>query len=331
MTNAEVIDTPKSELARVIQKEGLTLEKAQAIIDTFAPLAADAASAIATAKAMTFSDDPNDEEVAQATEGRKALADVRRRTEKARVAIKDDYLKMSKAIDGSSNLIKSRIVDEENRLLQVEQYAIRKEEARLAKAIAYRREILIDLGTNPDEYKLDTMTDAAFDQLVTDRREIKAAREKAAAEAEEKRKADEARRAEEDARLKAENEKLRKEREAVEAQAKKDREAAEAKAREEKAKADKKLREEREAREAAEREAEQLRKAAEKKAADEAKAKRKAANAPDKDKIAAIAAAILAIPVPEFKSEDGRRVRGGIVAMIEQVATKIDRIAADMD
>ena len=331
MTAAEVIDTPKSELAGVVQKEGLTLEKAHAIIETFAPLAADAASAIAAAKAMTFSDDPTDEEVAQATEGRKALADVRKRTEKARVSIKDDYLRMTKAIDGSSNLIKSRIEPEETRLLEVEQHAIRKEEARLAEVLAKRREVLIGLGANPDEYKLDTMNDAAFDQLVADRREINAAREKAAREAEEKRKADEAKRAEEDARIRAENEKLRREREAVEAQANRDREAAEAKARTEKAKADAKLREEREAREAAEAEAEQLRKAAEKKAADEAKARRRAANAPDKDKIAAIAAALRAITVPDFRSDDGKRVRGGIVAMIEQLATKIDRIAADMD
>lgn len=311
---------PTNDLATIVRKEGLTVERAQSILDVFTPLVEEAAAAINAADACTFGDDPSDEDTARAAEHRKVLTKLRTRTETARKTLKEDSLRMGQAVDAAGRWIRSRIEPAEERVLAVEQTAIRREQERRRLILEGRRKSLMATGTNPDQYRLDEMTETDFASLLSDRKAIQESRERQEREQAEARKAEEARLAEERRKLEEENARLRKERE-----------AAEAKARKERAEAEAKLRAERQAREKAEADAEAARREQEKKAQAEARAKRKAANAPDREKFLAIAAAVRAIAVPEMKTEDGKRVRGQVVALLESAATKIDGIVSSME
>ena len=114
----------------------------------------------------------------------------------------------------------------------------------------------------------------------------------------------------------AEQEKARKEREAIEAKARKEREAAEAIARKE-----------REAREKLEAEALARKRADDAKAAADAKAKKSAALAPDKDKVASLSKTVRGIAMPDVKSPEARAVVQNIAVYFEKLAVFIEQQA----
>jgi colicin import membrane protein len=153
-------------------------------------------------------------------------------------------------------------------------------------------------------------------------------REAAAARlAEEKRRAEEA--------AAAERKRVLAEREAAEAKAKAEREklAAEnarrlAEEQKKAAAAAEVARKEREAREKAESEARAAREAEQKRLADEAEAKRRAAAAPDREKLAALAAAVRALEMPELATLAGVTLVAEIAAQREKFAFWIKKKGA---
>jgi len=124
----------------------------------------------------------------------------------------------------------------------------------------------------------------------------------------------------------AERARLAAERAEAEAKAKKEREAIEAKARAEKAAAEKKLREEREAREKLEREQRERVEAERKRKAAEAEAKRLAEQAPDAEKLEALADVVEGISLPTMATEAGVEY---LVRALRELVALVKNLRAD--
>lgn len=274
--------------------------------------------------------------------GRLELKNLRVAAEKKRKELKEDSLRMGKAIDGANNILLSLIVPIEKGLEDIEKQEERRIAAELARVTAERLESIAPyLDPLLPTPSVGSLTEDQFSAMLADAKILHEAKAAAAAKAEEHRiareKAEEEKRARviaENARLKEEVEKrdaeLKAERAATEkarleaeAKAKAEREALEEESRKEKlrlqalaeverqkaqAAADAAAQQqaaERAAREKAEAEAKALRDAEDKRVADAAAAKAKAAKAPDKEKLAAFAAAIRAVPFPSLSAVDG--------------------------
>jgi hypothetical protein len=276
-------------------------------------------------------------EMKLARETRLALREIRINAEKARKRLKEDSIKKGKAIDGIYNMLAYAVEPLEKHLLEQEQFVERMEAERIAKLKAEREEALTAIGVDVSFYNLGEMEDATFQQLLETHQIAFTARQEAARKAEaerierERQEAEERARREAEAaaereRLRAENEQLAREKAEAEAQAKAEREAAEAarlkaeakarqereaieaKARAEREAAEVKAAEERAAREKLEAEIRAKQEAEEKAKAEREAAARAAAAAPDRDKLDALAQAILALPVPELSTAAGEQI-----------------------
>lgn len=297
-------------------------------------------------------------EITEAKEARSArleIKGIRVAAEKTRKQLKEDSLRMGKAIDGANNILLALIVPIEQSLEDIEK-AEERRIAAIAEAVRQERAEKLDaIGHAYPGVHLEALTDAewqAYFQQAKDLYEIRQERERKAkeeAEAAAKKEAEEreAQRlenirlkeeaAKREAEMEAEREAARKQAEA----ARKEREAIEAKAKAEREKAEAAAKEA--ARKQAEAEAQaralkaaEERRIAEEKASIEAKAKadalaaKKAAAAPDKEKLIEFASKVRALVVPLAKSEDGRAVAAEINAKVESFARWIEAQAATL-
>lgn len=198
--------------------------------------------------------------------------------EKTRKELKEDSLRMGKAIDGANNILLAMIVPIEQRLEDIEKEDERKEEARIAALHAARADEIapyrVPEALPYTRQELGRMDDATWAATLQDAKDLHELREERARKAEADRIAKEKAEAEERERQRAEIERLRKEAAEREAKAKAEREAAEKAQRE----AAEKARKEREAieakakaeREAADRELARIKAEADKAAREEA-------------------------------------------------------------
>ena len=282
------------------------------------------------------------------------LKDIRVNAEKKRKALKEDSLRLGKAIDGVNNLLLAAIEPLERHLEEQEKFAERLIAEQRAKLQAERSQALAPyLAPGQIVPALDAMTEEQWSGYLSDAKLLHEAKIERERREEAERIAREQAEAAERERLRIENERLQREAAEREAAAKAEREAA-AKAQRE---AEEKARKEREAleaaakaeREAAERELARIkaeaeaaaakeraererleRELAEQKAAEEAKikaeaaARRKAAAAPDKAKLRNIASIVRAIYLPEVTTEEGAAVLAEITAKIESFAKWIE-------
>lgn len=282
------------------------------------------------------------------------LKDIRVNAEKKRKALKEDSLRLGKAIDGVNNLLLAAIEPLERHLEEQEKFAERLIAEQRAKLQADRSQALAPyLAAGQVVPALDVMTEEQWTGYLSDAKLLHEAKVERERREEAERIAREQAEAAERERLRIENERLQREAAEREAKAKAEREAA-AKAQRE---AEEKARKEREAleaaakaeREAAERELARIkaeaeaaaakeraererleRELAEQKAAEEAKikaeaaARRKAAAAPDKAKLRGVATSVRAIFVPETTTDEAAPVRAEIVAKIESFAKWIE-------
>lgn len=280
-------------------------------------------------------------EMKLARETRLALREIRINAEKKRRALKEDSLRKGKAIDGIYNMLAFAVEPLEKHLLEQEQYVERIEQERKAKLKAEREEKLAVFGVDVSLYQLGEMSEDTFLQLLETNQFAFAARQEAAKKAEaeriererieaEERAKREAEAAAERERLRAENERLAREKAEAEAKAKAEREAAEkarqeaeAKARQEREAAEAQARAEREARERVEAELRE-RQEAERRAKEEAERQaRAAAQAPDREKLAAFAEAVRDLPVPTLDSEAGKAITNLIREQVTKFAAWI--------
>lgn len=298
---------------------------------------------------------------------RLALRQVRVAAEKKRKELKEDALRMGKAIDGANNMLLAAIEPLERHCKEQEEFAERLAEEQRQKLITERREALQPfLQPGHPLPALDSMDEAQFTKFLDDMRMLHDAREREAKRIEAERVAREAAEAAEKERLRQEAEKLAREKAEAEEKAKaaeKAREEAELRLAEERAAAEAAAIKEREAaerahreaaekarkesealeakakaeREAAEREVQRLKDEAARKEreiaeqkAEQAKAAAKAAQAPDKQKLLAIAADVRKITLPAVKTQAANTVLANIQAKREAFAKWIEEQAAGL-
>lgn len=319
-----ITETPKFEL--IITSSGLEQDRQIEIREAFAPYAEKVSS---WAGKVASVDDPK-----VARETRLAMRRERIDLDKKHAEFKSKTLAWTRAVDGSKKVISDAYDSMEAQMEEIEKAEERRIAAEKAARKAERDAALRQYGVDVTWIQTGEMSDAQFLSLLHQSREAhekrladakaaeeaRIAREKKEAEerAEKARKEAEEREARrlENERLKAEAEKREKEmaaerarlaaeRAEAEAKAKKEREAIEAKARAEKAAAEKKLREEREAREKLEREQRERVEAERRRMAAEAEAKRLAEQAPDAEKLRAVACEIERIKFPAFSTAAG--------------------------
>ena len=319
------------EIKQAASQLGLSLDQAGNLFAPFAPLYAEAGKLLTASKPIT--------EPKAAREMRLKLVKARTAIAKAKDTAKADILRNGKAIDGFNNIARAMIEPEEERLDAIE----KADERRIAKEReelkSSRMQILAQFGVDGQFYSLEIMPAANWDALleqVKTAHAVKLAAEAAAKEAERlaaekaeaERVAKEKAEREERERMKAENARLKAERDAaesaakaerervakeaaeaaakakaerdaIEAKAKAEREEIERKAAQERALAESAAKAERAKREALEL-AERNRVAAEaKRQADEVKAAKKAAAAPDRVKLGVLADLIESSTEPE--------------------------------
>lgn len=352
----EIATLPTIETA--MSKVGLALADSTAIAERFAPHFVAFRGLAEQAQAV------GENEPKKARALRLELKAVRVESEKTRKALKEDSLRRGQAIDGLQKVLEHALVPVETAMEEIEKAEERREAARKAALAEERRAALLPY-TDPTHYNLGDMPEAQFVQLLAGAKAAKEAAEEAARKAEAERVAREKAEAEAKAkkeaedraereRLAAENARLAAEKAAAEAKAKAEREAAEKEAARIKAEADAKLESERkaaaeaaakakaeaDAREAAAREEARKAKeaadrlAAEKAAAEKAEAERKAAEeaaaraaaaAPDREKLAAFAAAVRALPVPTLTSPAGVALSGLLAEQVAKFAGWVEK------
>ena len=336
------------------QPEGLAPQTLSLISEGFAGFYAEADQWRIKAAALKVTSPEDKEAIKAAREARLALRSIRVNAEKTRKSMKEDSLRLGKAIDGAYNILDHAVRPVEAYLQEQEDIAERLEAERLNNLRDVRRTLLHE--ADPDHIPtvdLASYFDADFEKLVADVRDLRQLRIEREARAEQERIERERQEAEERERIRLENERLQ--REAIERQdqLKAEREAAEqaaakaraeadaelakvradaeAKAKAERAAAAAKLKAEADARAKLEAEAKALReeqqRQAEAKATQEreaAAAAKKAAAAPDKAKLLEFAATVRALTIPQMKTENGQVVRNDVATKAESFARWIE-------
>ena len=346
-----------SPLELVVVENGLSVESSGSMLSPFLEFLGQAESWKDKVATIRVTDVSQVREMALAKQTRLALKEIRVASDKQRKAMKDESLKRGRMIDGLHAVIEGTITPLENQLREQEEFAIRKETARKLALKTSREEMLRPYGADTSFYDLGAMPDQTFADLLEGTRQAYETKQAASRAAEEARIAAEKAERERLQKLAAENARLKAEKDAAEALAKKEREEAAAAQRTErekaeaariaehnrhqaeieaanrqrlaeKAEADRKAKEEREAREKAERELARVRESEAAKARQEAEAARKAAMAPDKEKLAKLARDIRAFQVPEMDSAAGVSAQVEILMLVDELAEKVERIAA---
>ena len=339
-------ETAPAELCAVVKREGVAEQQQAVLIGSFAPYHAQIAAARKTSETITNGADPLQRKMAR--ECRLELRRVRCAIETTRKDAKADALRYGKAVDGMANVLKFLCEPEEERLEEIEQAEVRKEQARIAALVESRTAALIEADANPAAYNLGAMDDATWDTVLAGAVKAKQDRIEAERKAEADRIERERKEAEERDRIKAENERLKAEaekreaeieaerkkeaaeRSKVEAALKAEREAAQRAAQDaadEAARVAKAAADERAKREAAEAKAK-----AEKAAAEKAEHERlaKLAAAPDKEKLLALAGDIERLQMPTLDTNEGKRVGNGIIIMRQKMVAWIKQEAGEL-
>lgn len=355
----EATRVESTNLVRMVEQSGLEVESASTLLAAFQPIFDQAEQLRVQANAINVTDATQVTEIKQARALRLQLKEARVKSEHVRKTLKEESLRKGKAIDGIANVIKFLIEPLEERLLQQEQFAERKEAERKAALKSSREELLRPFNVDTSFYQLGEMPEQTFAQLLDSTRLAHDARIEAARKAEAERiakqqaeKADRARIRAENDRLKKEAEareaaaieerrknekavaaaaaKARREREAIEAKAKAEREAAEASAAEERGRLEAVAAKERAAREKLEAQARAAKQAEERRVAAEAAARKRAELAPDKEKLVAFAASLRALAVPVVTSPAAVKLAEEIRGEVEHVAAWVAKSAGEL-
>lgn len=360
-TTLKNIATESSDLVIVGNQAGLAEDRSIELMSNFALYYAKAKDIAAGAKDIVVTDESQKELILKAKEARKAIRDVRLDVEETRKTLKEGALREGKAIDGIANVIKALIVPVEQHLEIQEKFAEVREMKRLQDRYEDRVARLSVYVADVSIYQLKDMADATFDRLLDGAKAAHEAQIQAEKQAEQDRIKRQEKltalhnrqmelapymqynvsyiltedttdleyqemkhalvRASKEAQT--EQEKIRKENEALRLQAEKDRKAV--------ADAEAKLKQEREE-QARKAQAEKVKADAEYQARVQAEAKvlaeaeeekRKALVAPDKEKLMELARAIIAIELPAVQSNEADAIIRATKSMIDKLTAYI--------
>jgi hypothetical protein len=312
--------------------EGLAPQTVSLITEGFGQFYQRADELRAKAASIVVTSPEDKDEIKAAREYRLALKNIRVAADKTRKAMKEDSLRLGRAIDGAYNMLEHAIKPLETYLEDQEKIAERLEAERLQ---ALRETRLAELReADPDHIPSGDVAaffESDFQKVLADVRDLRKLRIERQQREEQERIERERKEVEERERIRIENERLKAEAAAREAEIQAERERVA----KERAEAESKAKAEADARAKAEAEARALREANEKRereaneAAEKAERERKAAEkksaaAPDKAKLRGFAANVRALVVPEATTEDGKRVATEIAAKVEGFAEWIE-------
>lgn len=312
----EIVNPPTESqinaLVRTAAPFSLLPEVQAKIIDTLAPFVQQAGEIAREAEGVQVTDASQTDLIAQSRALRLRMGKVRVAADKARKSLKEEFLRPGQAIDAAGRHILSLIEPVETRLIDQEKIVERQEEQKRNLRRLERVELLTEYTPDIGAYDLAGMSDKAFADLIAGQKALAEQRKAQAEKAEAERRADQEAFA---AKAKAA--------EAEAAQLRKEAEEANAKAQVEREQVATALANANAARAKAEREAKAITDAADQKKRDEANAARRAARAPDKEKIDAVAGALLDIKLPSCTTPEGQKVMKWISESIAVFAVKI--------
>ena len=284
----------------------------------------------ATSIIVTSIDDRD--QIKAARDARLALKNIRVAADKTRKSMKEDSLRLGRAIDGAYNMLEHAIKPLETYLEDQEKIAERLEYERLQNLRETRLAALRE--ADPDHIPSGDVAayfDADFEKILSDVRDLCRLRIERQQREEQERIERERKEAEGRERIRQENEKLKAEAAAREAEMKAEREhmenerrEAQAKAQAEAAAREKVEAEARELRESNERREREAKAAVEKAKAERIAAEKKTARAPDKVKLRGFAQQVRLLVVPDASTDDGRKVAAEITTKVEGFAKWIE-------
>lgn len=325
--------TKNNQLATILEEQEVSSDSQKALIAAFGAPFTEAGEILANYQDIKVTSVDQIEDMQEAREKRLALRRVRIDVENKRKELKEDSLKTGRAIDAAARFVKTTIEPAEKYLETQERFKALKEEAERAERYAARVSAISKFD-DPDTYKLETMEESAFQQLLI-KLEKEAADQAEADRIEYERVAAEVKaESERQTAIYEENQKLlaekaeREKAEKIEAEKRAKAEAAERAAHEAELQKERDLAEaERKKREAIEK-IEAERKAAESIAAAEAaEAERQSLLAPDKDKIRVVMAEIevLRANLPATKAKRAQALVNEIDSMLGRASDFIEK------
>lgn len=215
-------------LQRILTSNSIPEAKGLELLNTFGPFFATAAELAAESESIKVTDASQKAEIEKAKALRLRVMRLRTTAEKARKALKDESLRLGKAYDGANGLLLEKILPVEAALIAQEQFAERQEAYRKGNLRARREEALRPYVADVSVFALADMTDGAWDQLLEGSKLAHQKRIDDAANAAEAARVAEEKRLAEVATAQAEIDRLRKEQEARDRNARLEQELAEA-------------------------------------------------------------------------------------------------------
>lgn len=304
MSNTTLSKGRDASIVEVLDKEMIADQDRSHLMSKFAGFMQEAQRLASDASSIVVTDISDTAGMQEAREKRLALKKIRIDAENSRKELKENSLRIGRAIDGVANIVKAIIVPVEEHLEKQEKFRELYEAEQKERIHAERVSMLQPYVEDVTIYNIHALSDDAFGRLVENAKKAREEEEAAKKKEEEERLARIEEDKKEQERIRLENEKLRKEKEEREKEDRKEaeRQEAERKAHEEAIRKEREAREklEREAREKEERE-EAARKEAEEK-------ERQAKIAPEKDKLFAFAERIRSLESPEGLSMAGLKI-----------------------
>jgi len=160
--------TNEKQLIEIGEQYKLPKNILDTLLTSFQPFFNEARPLIEEAKKIKVESADDKDVMAKSKELRAKLRDIRGKAEEKRVEIKDQSLRESRAIDGMSNIFKALIVPVEKYLEQQEKFVELKEQFERQEKYSRRVSEMAKYVDDPSMYKLEDMSDAAFDMILAD-------------------------------------------------------------------------------------------------------------------------------------------------------------------
>lgn len=206
------IEAQTNVLSKIVQDNDVTLAVGMPIVDAYLPHYEKAVALKEKAASINVTNADDDDGMELARKTRLEFRAARTASDKVRIKEKATYTRMNNAIQGIYNTIAGICEPEEERLQKMEDFAELAKAERKAKLKA-EREVLLSpyIGVQTSFHDLANMPEPVFMDLLNGSKLAHEARVVVAAKAEAERVAAEQAKAAEEVRIRAENEKMRKE------------------------------------------------------------------------------------------------------------------------
>lgn len=207
----EIVDDTPKELQVIVQQNSLQPATAQSLQSSFAPIFAQARGVIEKSRGIVVTDATQKLEMKMARACRLELKAIRVTGDKLRKELKDESLRVGRAIDGFNAILLHIVETEEKRLQAQEDFVEQQEAQRKAALKSDREKVLAAIQVDPNLYQLGDMSEETFQQLVEGTKLARAAEAQRRRKEEAERIEREAKAAAEQERIRQENERLKKE------------------------------------------------------------------------------------------------------------------------